>query len=105
MRAATSASAACGPNWGSGTPNRTNGRRARPPPSSVQVVEPGGVLARDQPPVLGLYIADMLGERVARLWPPAVPVRVVGRSHDVPHAGPMPLGIPALFRDAGGMSL
>src|SRR5437016_9717699 len=105
MRAATSASAACGPNWGSGTPNRTNGRRGRTRAPSGQVVGPGGVLARDQRRVLGRYIAEMLGERVARLWPRAVAVRVVGRPHDVPQAGPMPLGDPGEVLDEGGMSL
>src|SRR5206468_3224336 len=105
MRTATSAPAACGPNCGSGTPNRTNGRRGRPPPPSVQVVEPGRVVARDQPSLVVRDITEVLGQRVARLGPRAVAVRVVGRPHDVPEPRAMALRDPGEVLDEGRVSL
>src|SRR5690349_13461516 len=96
MRAGTSAPAANGPNCGSVVPKRT---------ASVQMIQRRRVPARDQRPLVRGHVAEMFLERLARLRPGAVAVRIVRRPHDVSETRPMPRGDAGEVLDERRMAL
>src|SRR5688572_19690093 len=59
---------------------------------SVQAIQPGGVAAGDQRPLVGGDVLEMLLEGLARFGPRAVRVRIVRRPEHVVQPGPMALG-------------
>src|SRR3989454_4465539 len=76
-----------------------------PPRPSVEVVERGRVPTGDEGPLVGRYILEVLGQRLARMRPRRVAVRVIRRPHDVAEPRPMPCGHPREVADEGGVPL
>src|SRR5438445_1896872 len=86
---------------GSAGGERSADRRRR----SVEVVERGCVPTGDERPLVGRYVLEVLGQRLARMRPRRVAVRVIRRPHDVAEPRPMPCGHPREVADEGGVPL
>src|SRR5439155_27180995 len=88
-------------------------RAPRPPGSvrgfihklSVEAVERRRVPPRNGRPLFGGDVLEVLRQRLARVRPRRVAVRVVGRPHDVAEPRPVPRRYPREIADERGVSL
>src|SRR5207247_668402 len=72
---------------------------------SVQTIQRGRVPARDERPLLGRHIPEVLFQRLAGLRPGAVGMRVVGRPHYIVKTGALAGGDAREIADEGRVTL